>query len=67
MSGFALLPIGLLVLPVLALATIVFQALWNSTLPHAFGIAKQIGFWVAFRLLLMAAMASSGLTLQFGR
>ena len=37
----------------------IFQWLWNITMPEAFGL-RQIRFWVAFRLLLIAAFLTSG-------
>ncbi len=33
----------------------IFQILWNMTIPEVFGL-KEIGFWQAFRLLLLASM-----------
>jgi hypothetical protein len=37
----------------------IFQWLWNITMPEAFGL-RQIRFWVAFRLLLIAGFLTSG-------
>ena len=42
---------SLLILLVL-LATVIFQWLWNITMPEVFGL-RRIRFWVAFRLLLI--------------
>jgi hypothetical protein len=37
----------------------IFQWLWNITMPEAFGL-RPIRFWIAFRLLLIAAFLASG-------
>ena len=39
--------------------TAVFQWLWNTTMPEAFGL-REIRFWVAFRLLIIATLLTSG-------
>jgi hypothetical protein len=36
------------------LVTLLFQWLWNTTMPQVFGL-RPITFWQAFRLLLMAS------------
>ena len=55
------------VLIVLALlATFIFQWLWNITMPEAFGL-RAIRFWVAFRLLLIAAFLTGGHFISFSR
>ena len=41
----------------------VFQLLWNSTLPEAFGL-KRVRYWIAFRLLLIASLVTSGSLLK---
>ena len=41
------------------LGAAIFQWLWNITMPEAFGL-REIRFWVAFRLLLIAAFLTSG-------
>lgn len=41
------------------LTTAIFQWLWNITMPQVFGL-RQIEFWVAFRLLLIAGFLTSG-------
>jgi len=46
------------------LATAIFQWLWNSTIPQVFGL-RQIRFWVAFRLLLIAGFLTSGHFITF--
>lgn len=42
----------------------IFQWLWNITMPEAFGL-RPIRFWIAFRLLLIAAFLASGSLLRF--
>ena len=51
--------IALVVIFLVLLATAIFQWLWNITMPEAFGL-RQISFWVAFRLLLIAGFLTSG-------
>lgn len=41
------------------LLTAIFQWLWNITMPEAFGL-REIRFWVAFRLLLIAGFLTAG-------
>jgi hypothetical protein len=38
---------------VIAIATAIFQWLWNITMPQVFEL-KEITFWQAFRILLLA-------------
>ncbi len=45
--GFAI--IGVFVVP------LIFQLLWNVTVPEIFGL-KRIRYWQGFRLLLIASM-----------
>ena len=52
------------VICLLLVGTAVFQLLWNLTMPQVFGL-RQIGFWVAFRLLLMAGILTSGGLIKF--
>ena len=42
----------------------IFQWLWNITIPMQFGL-KPVRFWVAFRLLLIAGLLTSGGLLRF--
>jgi hypothetical protein len=46
------------------LGTAIFQWLWNITMSQVFGL-KRIGFWVAFRLLLIAGFLTSGGFIKF--
>jgi hypothetical protein len=48
----------------LLLGTAIFQWLWNITMPQAFGL-RPIAFWVAFRLLIIAAFLTSGGLIKF--
>ena len=56
--------IALVVIFLVLLATAIFQWLWNITMPEAFGL-REIGFWVAFRLLLIAGFLTSGSFVNF--
>ena len=56
--------IASLVICLLLIGTAIFQLLWNLTMPQVFGL-RQIGFWVAFRLLLMAGILTSGGLVKF--
>jgi hypothetical protein len=56
--------IALVVIFFVLLVTAIFQWLWNITMPETFGL-KQIGFWVAFRLLLIAGFLTSGHFINF--
>jgi hypothetical protein len=56
--------IALLVISLVLLATAIFQWLWNVTMPEAFGL-RRIGFWVAFRLLIIAGFLTSGSFVNF--
>jgi hypothetical protein len=53
--------IGLIVLGIclLFLVTWIFQWLWNITMPQVFNL-KEITFWQAFRLLLIAGLLFGG-------
>jgi hypothetical protein len=46
--------VGFAIMIVFFLPTL-FQFLWNITVPEIFGLST-IGYWQAFRLLLMASM-----------
>lgn len=48
------------------LATFIFQWLWNITMPEVFGL-REIRFWVAFRLLLIAGLLTGGHFITFSR
>lgn len=70
MSSFPLILLLALVPVAIALiiiTVVIFQLLWNSTIPKAFENARTVNFWTAFRLLLIGLMFSSGITFQFGR
>jgi hypothetical protein len=56
--------LALVVIFLVLLATAIFQWLWNITMPEAFGL-RRIGFWVAFRLLLIAGFLTSGSFINF--
>ena len=47
---FVTIPI---IIVVFFVVVVIFQLLWNSTMPAVFGL-KKITFWQAFRLLLIA-------------
>ncbi|OPX89391.1 MAG: hypothetical protein A4E54_00965 [Pelotomaculum sp. PtaB.Bin117] len=49
----------LLVLGLLFLVPLLLQYLWNITMPDLFNL-KQITYWQAFRLLLIAGMLFGG-------
>lgn len=59
MFGLNMIGVGILAIAVFFLLVAVFQWLWNTTMPEAFGL-KEIRYWVAFRLLLIAAFLTSG-------
>jgi hypothetical protein len=59
---FILIP--LIVLFLVALVIAIFQWLWNITMPEVFGL-REISFWQAFRLLLIAAFLASGSFIKF--
>ena len=46
------------------LATAIFQWLWNITMPQVFNL-REISFWLAFRLLLIAGFLTSGGFIRF--
>ena len=51
---------GLLIgLVILAIFTLFFRWLWNTTMPDVFG-TKSLTFWQAFRILLLATILFGG-------
>jgi len=58
MNGM-LIPIVVLPPVVIAIATAIFQWLWNITMPLVFDL-KRIMFWQAFRILLLAWLLFGG-------
>ena len=42
-----------IIVAIFFVVVVIFQLLWNSTMPAVFGL-KEIRFWQAFRLLLIA-------------
>lgn len=51
---------GLIIgLVILAIVTLVFRWLWNTTVPDVFGL-KALTFWQAFRILLLSAILFGG-------
>ena len=51
---------------ILAIVALIFQWLWNSTLPDVFGV-KSVSVWQAFKILLISAMLFGGGTKVFER
>ncbi len=43
----------------LAIITLLFRWLWNTTMPEVFGV-KSLDFWQAFKILLISAMLFGG-------
>jgi hypothetical protein len=60
----SLIYIALFVIFLVLLATAIFQWLWNITMPETFGL-RELRFWVAFRLLLIAGFLTSGSFVNF--
>lgn len=58
--GVIILGIGLLFL-----VARVLQWLWNITMPQVFNL-KEISYWQAFRLLLIAGILFGGPNIKFG-
>lgn len=51
---------GLIIgLVILAIVTLIFRWLWNTTVPDVFGL-KTLTFWQAFRILLLSAILFGG-------
>jgi hypothetical protein len=46
-------------LVILAVITLFFRWLWNTTVPDVFGL-KTLTFWQAFRILLLSAILFGG-------
>jgi hypothetical protein len=60
MSALVGILIGLIIgLVILAIITLVFRWLWNTTVPDVFGL-KTLTFWQAFRILLLSAILFGG-------
>lgn len=52
--------IGLLIgFVILAIFTLLFRWLWNTTIPEVFGL-KSLDFWQAFKIMLISAMLFGG-------
>ena len=52
--------VGLVIgLVILAIVTLIFRWLWNTTMPDVFGV-KSLTFWQAFRILLLSAILFGG-------
>lgn len=52
--------VGLVIgLVILAIVTLIFRWLWNTTVPDVFGV-KALTFWQAFRILLLSAILFGG-------
>ena len=53
----------IIIIPVIvigfALLILLFQWLWNTTMPDVFGL-KEVTYWQAFRLLLIAGLLFGG-------
>ena len=47
--------VGIVIVVVVFVVPLIFQFLWNITVPEIFGLMR-IRYWQAFRLLLMASM-----------
>jgi hypothetical protein len=48
-----------LIVAIFVVMVFVFQLLWNTTMPQVFQL-RQIAFWQAFRLLLIASIIFGG-------
>jgi hypothetical protein len=55
-----------IVIGVFVVFVLVFQLLWNTTMPQVFRL-PQITFWQAFRLLLMASILFGGVWARYSR
>jgi len=55
-----------IVVGVFVVLVLVFQLLWNTTMPQVFRL-PQITFWQAFRLLLMTSILFGGIWARYGR
>lgn len=56
--------LAVIVIFLVLLGTAIFQWLWNITMPAVFGL-REISFWQAFRLLLIAGFLTSGGFIKF--
>jgi hypothetical protein len=56
--------LAVIVIFLVLLGTAIFQWLWNITMPEVFGL-REISFWQAFRLLLIAGFLTSGGFIKF--
>ena len=61
----ALIVIIPLIILLVIIATTLLQWLWNITIPLAITGGKEIGFWVAFRLLVIGGLLSGASFLNF--
>lgn len=59
----------LLLIPLVIVLTVIAPALlawlWNMTIPLAFSGGREIGYWVAFRLMLIGALLSGASFISF--
>ncbi len=54
------LVVGIVIgLVILAIITLFFRWLWNSTMPDVFGVGS-LSFWQAFKILLISSMLFGG-------
>ena len=51
---------GLIIgLVILAIVTLVFRWLWNTTVPEVFGL-RELSFWQSFKIMLLAGILFGG-------
>ncbi|OPL11043.1 MAG: hypothetical protein AVO34_02790 [Firmicutes bacterium ML8_F2] len=62
LANFILLPI--LVVALFFLVSVILQWLWNITMPQVFAL-REINFWQAFRLLLIAGILFGASGIRF--
>jgi hypothetical protein len=62
--GMSFLLLAVLIVFLYFVGVLLFQWLWNITIPMQFGL-KELRFWAAFRLLLIAGFLTSGGLLHF--
>ena len=58
--GIAIINYILLAIIIFFLIAVIFRWLWNITMPQVFGL-KEITYWQAFRLLLIAGILFGGI------
>ncbi len=58
--GFGVIIYVLLAVVIFFLTALIFRWLWNITVPQVFGL-KEITYWQAFRLLLIAGILFGGI------